>query len=54
MSRVAFLLVALAVACRSAPPAAPLPLHEGTAAQLRRAFDDARDRPRLIVALSPT
>ncbi len=37
-------------------PAAPVlhPLDEGHAADLRRAFDEAGDRARYVVALSPT
>jgi hypothetical protein len=30
------------------------PLDEAHAAELRRAFDEAKDRPRYIMALSPT
>jgi hypothetical protein len=31
-----------------------LPLDDAHAADLRRAFDEAKDRPRYVVALSPT
>jgi hypothetical protein len=43
-----------APAARATPTAAPRLLDEAHAAALRRAFDEARDRPRYIVALSPT
>jgi len=40
---------------RTAGALAPLyPLDESTAGEFRRAFDEGKDRIRLIVALSPT
>ncbi|HKA87844.1 MAG TPA: hypothetical protein VKE22_09275 [Haliangiales bacterium] len=56
----AVVLASLA-ACRAAVAPAPAParpqlrpLGEATAADFRRAFEDAADRPRLVLGLSPT
>ena len=59
MRHLALSLVLLAVvACQSpAPSPAPPPLRvldAAHAAEFRAAFDDAKDRPRFVVALSPT
>jgi hypothetical protein len=67
LNRVGLVVLLSAVACATPrktavdrrEPAAPaqsqlLPLDDAHAAELRRAFDEAKDRPRYIVALSPT
>jgi hypothetical protein len=48
------LLALVACAARARGPEAPRVLDETSAIELRRMFDDARDRPRYIVAFSPT
>jgi hypothetical protein len=50
----ALVVAAALAACHAAPAAAPAPMPDLDPAALRARFDEAQDRPRLIVALSPT